>query len=337
VAVLTDGTVRAWGYNGGGQLGNNSFTNSPVAVQVVGQSGTGVLSGIRTGRGSVAAGWYHSLAIRDADGSIWAWGYNASGQLGNGSTTSSNRPVQVLGPVGTSGPLTGVVAVTCGVNHSLALKADGSVWAWGLNDKGQLGDGTTQSSSRPVRVRDTTGSGVLTGATAITAGAGHSVAIVGTGSVFAWGWNLYGQLGNGRPEDSLTPRPVAGLPAITAIAAGNVHTMARGSNGTVWTWGNNYFGQIGDGTKTDRRTPVQVTGVSGISTVAAGDGFSLALRSDATVASWGHDLFGSLGDGASGQGADKAAPVSVRDLSNVTDIAGGYGHGIALGRRLTVR
>jgi len=335
LAVLTDGTVRAWGYNGAGQLGDTTLVNRAAPITVTGAGGIGSLTGVATAPGSIAAGWYHSLAVK-TDGTVWAWGFNDKGQLGNGSNATSRAPVQVRGPGGV-GFLTNVVAVTAGVDHSLALRADGTVWAWGNNNKGQLGDATTTNRTFPVQVLDTTGSGNLTAIASLSAGASHSVAVTTGGTVFAWGSNLYGQLGNGRPEDSFLPRAVSGLPAISSIAAGNVHTLARTSAGGVWSWGNNFFGQLGDSTKVDRRTPVQVRNLPTTTAIAAGDGFSLALRNDRLVASWGHDLFGSLGDGASGEGTDKSTAVLVSGVTNTTAIAGGYGHGLALGRRIVTR
>ena len=146
LALKNDGTVWAWGANGIGQLGTNTTTNSSVPVQVVGPSGTGYLTGITT----ISAGAAYSLA-RMNNGTVWAWGANDSGQLGNNTNTYSSVPVQVVGPGG-GGALTGITSISAGQYHSIARKSDGTVWAWGSNYNGQLGNNTTTGSSVPVEV-----------------------------------------------------------------------------------------------------------------------------------------------------------------------------------------
>jgi len=279
VALLSDGTVWAWGDNAYGQLGNGTNTDSSVPVQVSDLSGlTGVVV-------AVAAGADHTVALQ-ADSSVWAWGNNGSGQLGNGTNINSFVPVQVPG-------LTGVVAVAAGAVHTVALKDDGSVWAWGDNYFGKLGDGTGTNSFVPVQVSG------LTGVTAIAAADSHTVALKSDGSVWAWGANGFGQLGDGTVGIARwTPVPVVGLSSgVVAIAAGYWHTMAAKSDGSAWTWGWNMMGQLGDGTTTTRTTPVRVSGLTtGVVTVAAGQYHSLALKSDSTVWAWGNNSAGQLGD-----------------------------------------
>ncbi|NJK43908.1 MAG: hypothetical protein HC933_06125 [Pleurocapsa sp. SU_196_0] len=193
---------------------------------------------IRPFLNTVAAGGYHSLAVR-ADGTVWAWGNNVSGQLGDGSNESRNAAVQTRN-------LNGVTSVTAGEYHSLALKNDGTVWAWGDNEDGQLGDDTDTARTTPVQVSS------LTGIVAIAAGNSHSLALKNDGTVWAWGMNSDGALGDGSLETRISPVPVKNLENIVAIAAGGFHSLALRDDGAIWAWGYNADGQLGDATQTNR-------------------------------------------------------------------------------------
>ncbi len=292
----------AWGYNVDGQLGDNTTTSRSTPVQVLGPGGTGTLSGVA----AVAGGTDDSLAVK-SDGSVWAWGANAFGELGDNTTTSRSTPVQVLGPGGT-GTLSGVVAIAAGDEYSVAVKSDGSVWDWGLNEFGELGDNTKTDSSTPVQVLGPGGTGTLSGVAAIAAGADHSLALKSDGSVWAWGANAFGQLGDNTKTSRSTPVQVLGpggtgtLSGVVAIAAGEDHSLAVKSDGSVWAWGYNVDGALGDNTTTNSSTPVQVLGpggtgtLSGVVAVAAGSFYSLALKSDGSVWAWGSNPNGELGD-----------------------------------------
>jgi len=273
VALKTDGTVRAWGWNYHGQLGNGTWLNTfTTPVQVHGEGDVGFLSGIV----SVQGGSHHTVALK-SDGSVWAWGYNSAGQLGDGTTTERHTPVQVHGE-DDLGFLTDVCMIRVGNYHNVALKTDGTVWAWGYNNHGQLGDGTTVSSSTPVqvldcdrlhfsRVRGADDVVFLSDITAIAAGSYHTIALKSDSTVWTWGDNDNGQLGDGT-SDTLahsTPEHVHGeggvgfLSDIIAISGGGRHTVALKSDSTVvWTWGDNEHGQLGDGSTTDSPTPVRV-------------------------------------------------------------------------------
>ena len=238
-----------------------------------------------------------------------AWGGNASGELGNGSTTDSSTPVPVSS-------LSGVTAIAGGKIYSLALRGDGTVWAWGHNGYGQLGNGSNTNSSTPVQVAG------LSGVTAVAGGNVHSLALRADGTVWAWGDNLFGQMGNSTMPDSSTPVQVAGLSGVTAIASGGFHSLALRGDGKVWAWGENL-----NSTMPDSSTPVQVAGLSGITAIAAGQSHSLALRGDGSVWAWGWNLYGQLGNGST---TDSSTPVQVAGLSGVTAVAGGYVHSLAL-------
>jgi probable HAF family extracellular repeat protein len=316
LALRSDGTVWAWGNNSAGQLGNGTTTNSSTPVQV--SNLTGVVA--------IAAGVDHSLALR-SDGTVWAWGFNYAGQLGNGTTTDSDTPVQVS----TSTGLTGVIAIAAGYNHSLAVKNDGTVWAWGNNIAGQLGNGTTTNSSTPAQVLDVSGV-AISGAVAVAGGNAHSLVLKNDGTVWAWGDNSYGELGNGTGVGSTTPVQVSDLAGMSAISAGLIQSLAGRSDGTVWAWGENEYGQLGNGTTTNSSTPVEAvdgtgTAVSGMVAVAAGTLHSLALRSDGTVWAWGYNGDGELGNGTT---TNSNTPVQVSNLSGVAAIMAGGLFSVAL-------
>jgi alpha-tubulin suppressor-like RCC1 family protein len=310
LALKADGTVWAWGWNGDGQLGDGTTEDRLVPVQVSGL--TDVIS--------ISAGWYHSLALKQ-DGIVWAWGYNSWGQLGNGTTTPyympNPAPGQMIG-------LSGVIAIAGGGCHSLLLKSDGTVWACGMNRNGQVGDGTTTDRNTPVQVRG------LSGVISIAGGGEHSLALKSDGTVWAWGWNVWGQLGDGNGGGempytncySALPVQAIGLSNIIAIAGGLVHSIALKNDGTVWGWGFNAQGQLGDGTTSNRYTPVQVSGLSGVIAIAGGEYYSISLASYGTVWIWGQMEWGG--------NIWSTIPVSVNGISGVKGIGASGSHALAL-------
>jgi alpha-tubulin suppressor-like RCC1 family protein len=317
LAARSDGSAWAWGFNGYGVLGNGTATDSNLPGQVKDAAGTGYLTSIV----AVSAGSGHCLALK-SDGTVWAWGDNEDGELGYTTTSyfpGSYLPVQVKDAAGT-GNLTNITAIAAGGVHSLAVKSDGTVWAWGA---GNLGNGTNGKSFLPVQVSS------LTNIVAIAAGTNHSLALTSSGTVWAWGANMYGQLGNGTNDDSYSPVQV--LYSITGISAGENHSLALGSNGRVLAWGDNYYGQLGDGTNTESYSPVQVT--LGIAAVSAGRYHSLALKTDGTVWAWGYNYKGQLGNGTN---TNSNTPVPVRDaagtgiLADGVAISAGYDHSVAI-------
>ena len=315
VGLASDGAVYAWGYNTNGQLGNNSTSHShvPVAVDM-----SGVLSGKTIT--AVGAGYGHSVALA-SDGTLYAWGQGFYGQLGNNSSTDSHVPVAV----DMSGVLSGktITALATGQYHTVALASDGMVYTWGWNDYGQLGDNSTTQRNTPVAVDI---SGVISGKTitAIAAGVNHSVALASDGTLYAWGYNNKGQLGNNSTTDSHVPVAVdmSGIlsgKTITSITAGYRHSVALASDGTVYAWGQNYNGQLGNNSTTDSHVPVAVytSGVlSGktITEVSAGPYHTVALASDGTVYTWGKNADGQLGDNNYPTNSD--VPVQVVNSDN---------------------
>jgi alpha-tubulin suppressor-like RCC1 family protein len=199
LALRADGTVVAWGLNDHGQLGDGTTLSRSAPVQVLGVGGTGVLNSVV----AVWAGASHSVALR-SDGSVVAWGYNADGELGNNATADGLSPVQVQGSTG-SGALTGVLSLSAGGSHTVALRSDGRVLSWGLNTDGQLGNNSTASSGTPARVRAVGGAGFLINVASVAAGGCHSLALLKDGTANCWGANGSGQLGNGAAVSQSTP------------------------------------------------------------------------------------------------------------------------------------
>jgi hypothetical protein len=241
MVLFGDGVIT----NGG--LGDSTKIARSTPVQVRGLSNIGNLSNIT----AIAAGGDFSLAL-DADSTVWAWGFNNAGELGNGITSSSGQytPVKV-------NLLTGITAIASGTGHSLAVKSDGTVWAWGKGSYGKLGIGGTGDQATPVKVVG------LTGIIAVDAGQHHSLALKNDGTVWAWGFNNMGQLGDGTIENRLVPVKIDSISGIVQISAssGGTHSLALQNDGTIWAWGNNNVGQLGDGTTNNRWRPVRVNGI----------------------------------------------------------------------------
>ena len=222
--------------------------------------------------------------------------------------------------------LTGITAVTAGYYYNLALQGDGTVWAWGHNQLGSLGDGTEEDRlDSPVRVQN------LTDAVAVAAGAYHNLALQGDGTVWAWGTNYWGQLGDGTTTNSSVPVQVQNLAGVTAIAAGGGHSLAVAQEGRVWAWG--YKVRLdGNVSTVNSSIPVEVQGISNITAVAAGLKHSLALEINGSVWAWGGGT--PLGNGTT---AASSVPVQVIGLVDAVAVACGDDHSLALLSDATVR
>ncbi len=286
LAVLSDGRVAAWGSDLYGQLGNDlpkAHMQAPVFFTL--PSGTPALA--------VSAGRDHSLAI-DADGAVWAWGRNLYGQLGDGSQTDRPAPVQVVG----LGPgLQQVIAIAAGGDHSFALDSNGRLWAWGRDAYGQLGDtGILANQPTPVEVMLPSLSVVV----AVASGADHGMALLSDDTLWTWGRDTTGQLGDGSPlATKPTPVQVATLSGVLGIAAGGNHSLARLADGTVWSWGADSSGQLGDdAVLANKPAPVPVSGVSWVDMLAAGGMHSLFGLTSRTIHAAGLDTSGQLGNGS---------------------------------------
>ena len=221
----------------------------------------------------------------------------------------------------TASTFTTTPMLAAGHHHTVALRSDGTVWAWGLNVFGQLGDGTTVNRHTPVQVQN------LNHVVAIAAGSNHTVALQSDGTVWAWGANVFGRLGDGTTINQYTPVQVQNLNNVIAIAVAGWHTVALRNDGTVWTWGSNSLGQLGDGTTIDRHTPVQVRNLNNVKAIAAAGWHTVALRNDGTVWAWGSNVSGKLGDGTTNP---RQTPVQVRNLNHVAAVDASSGHTVAI-------
>jgi alpha-tubulin suppressor-like RCC1 family protein/HEAT repeat protein/pectate lyase len=276
-------------------------------------------------RAPLAAGAGQTTVIKDTH--VWAWGLNWRGELGNGTDRDSSAPVLVKEPDGAAS-LKNLLAVVSDGAHVAALRENGTVLCWGFNQYGQVGIGTTADKQiLPTPVKGPGGKDTLDGVSTIAAGGYHTLAVRSGGTVWAWGCNMDGRLGDGTTTDRHTPVEVKGLTSVVAVSAGVKHSLALRADGTVWAWGDNLYGELGDGTVRDSFVPVKVSGLSGVKAVAAGWHHSIALKKDSTVWAWGCNHFGQLGDGTE---LDRKVPVQVRNLTDVKAIAAGGLHNLAI-------
>jgi alpha-tubulin suppressor-like RCC1 family protein len=320
------GGVQAWGLNtSGGQLCNGGAANSSTPVAAAAPANANVTA--------ISAGAFHSLAV--ISGAVFGCGVNRFGQLGNGTTVNSLSPVAAAAPANAN-----IVAVSAGWDHSLALSTTGTVYAWGNDRWGQLGNNATPTAvAAPAIVAFPVGTPAMT---AIAAGAYFSLSLDNTGQVWSWGYNLEGELGQPAAgfcilapltPCSATPVKVA-APAnagVTAIAAGGMHSLAI-IGGAVWGWGRNNQGQLGNGNApTGTAVPVAALAPANanVSAIAAGWQHSLALTSTGGVLAWGWNASGQLGDGTlTNQNAPEALAAPFN--AGVSLISAGYAHSVAV-------
>jgi alpha-tubulin suppressor-like RCC1 family protein len=308
LSLLSDGTAKASGQNSSGQLGDGTTTQRTTAVAVKGVGGTGTLSSLS----AVATGASHSLALKSDGSEVYAWGYNANGRLGDGTTTNRTSPVTVTGLSSYT-----IVAIAAGMNHSIALTSAGDVYAWGLNTYGQLGDGTTTQRTSPVQVS------TLSNIVAIAAGGEHNLALDSSGTVYGWGRNNFGgEIGDGTTTNRSTPVQVktqagaqsSGVTKVLAIGAGSYHSQLLRADGSLWGFGYNGYYQLGDGTNTSRSWPVPIYGVPGAVAATGGEYYTLAVTATGELFAWGYNQYGQVGDGSTATPQKTPVSISAGDL-----------------------
>jgi alpha-tubulin suppressor-like RCC1 family protein len=281
IAITSGGSLSTWGNDAYGQLGRGRtiFSTTPVQVR-------GLTLGSTTQTRRLGGGGAHIWALTD-DGTLWTWGFNGYGQLGDGTTTSSSRPIAVM---------QGVSAVAAGNFFTVAIKSDGTLWSWGRNDAGQLGDGRQDVRALPQKIG--------TGYKALAAGPNHVIAVKSDNTLWSWGLNDSGQLGNQTFDSVSTPQQIGF--GFVAVATGFAHSLAVDIDGGLWSWGLNDQGQLGDGSiSSDFVTTIPQQIGTGFLQVAAGGSHSLALDGRNELWSWGANGQGQLGDGSF---ADNAVP-----------------------------
>ncbi|MFA7209708.1 MAG: fibronectin type III domain-containing protein [Parcubacteria group bacterium] len=339
-AIKTDGMVYCWGANSFGQLGDNTTVSKYAPVQVLGTNGVGMLSDVSRIAGGMGS---HTCALKN-NGTVYCWGYNSAGQLGDNTTVAKYAPVQVLG-VGGVGFLTSIKQVIGGGEHTCAIKTGGAVYCWGKNSYGQLGTDSTADNDVPIQVLNVDAISFLSGIVQMTAGYNHSCAVQKGGTVYCWGGNYAGQLGNNSTDNKYIPTEVLNVGIINnfsgaiQIENGSTHTCAIKSGGTVYCWGADSYGQVGDSDNANKYTPVQVLGVGGVgfltdvSQISAGYSHTCALKTDGTAYCWGYNSYGRLGDNTI---ISRYTPVQVLGvggvgfLTDVSQISAGYYHTCAL-------
>lgn len=302
-AISKEGALWTWGSNIKGELGltlptgAGQYKSSPAQV------------GSLTTWLNVAAGAYHVVATQ-TNGTLWAWGWNANGQIGQGTGVANyySSPKQV-------GALTTWLKVGAGAYHSAAIKADGTLWTWGRGDFGQLGRGNTTNYSSPVQV------GALTDWLSVVGGRYFTVATKSDGTIWSWGDNLAGQLGHGNTTNYSSPKQVGALTTWSSASTGRYATLAIQTNGTMWSWGNNSNGQLGiTSAIVSFSTPQQIGTLTTWLQTSAGFYHGAALRSDGTAWTWGLNTTGQLGQNDTTQ---QSSPVQVGTLTTWNEVAAG--------------
>jgi alpha-tubulin suppressor-like RCC1 family protein len=302
----TDGTLWAWGHGNFGAIGDGTNESRYTPVRI----------GVEANWKEISAGGDQSLAIK-TDGTLWAWGDNLQGQLGDGTTTKRYSPVQIGSDLNWKEISTGGnIDQPDDGHHSLAIKSDGTLWAWGGNHFGQLGDGTTTDRHSPVQI------GTAMNWREISAGVMHTLAIKTDGTLWAWGYNHAGQLGDGTSSNRLTPVQIGTSADWKQVSAGRYHSIGIKTDGTLWAWGFNYSDVP------YYYSPVQISVATNWKEVSASASHSLAVRTDGTLWAWGNNFYGQLGTGITNQ--YNSIPTQVPGITSCIQVATGAGSSLML-------
>jgi alpha-tubulin suppressor-like RCC1 family protein len=326
-AVLGDHTVRCWGDDSDGELGDGNFgtfSSTPVKVLDTG----GALGSSLGNVAQVSAGTSFTCAVLSTSGWVYCWGFDGDGDLGDSSTGDLNN--DRLFPV-RAGSITGAGDVSAGYNHACAVTG-GAVWCWGYDEDYELGDNTTGDSNNdrlsPVRVVGASGTGFLGNATRVGVADYSTCALLSDGSIDCWGVNRDGQVGdNSAPGDVQTPARVSGISTATEVSGGSNHVCALLSDHSVRCWGDNFYSQLGIGKIGHSEVPVSVSGIADAIGLSSGADHACAIRTGGTVWCWGENDYGQLGNGAT---TDSSTPVQATGISGATQVSAGMEHTCAL-------
>lgn len=286
-AIKTDGTLWTWGSSGYGALGDGTTTTNKSSPATVAGGGTTWCT-IAGSLGGYAYGWGNTLAAIKTDGTLWTWGCNKYGTLGDGTTVNKSSPVTVAG----GGCWTKVSTSEIG---GAAIKSDGTMWSWGRGDQGQLGCGGNGCVSSPVSV-----SGLFTDWCAVAKNFYTSAGVRTNGTLWAWGSGFNGGLGTGNTINRASPvTPCGGGTTWCAVNVGTQNGAAIKTDGTLWVWGRNDYGQIGNGNNITQYSPVSISGGGTTWCFAVqGNKIGAAIKTDGTLWTWGRNFAGALGGGS---------------------------------------
>ena len=344
VAIDKKGKLWAWGNNEYGQLGTEEEGNKavPTEVKVINEDGSEVTKFTK-----ISTGDTHTMAI-DGKGNLWTWGNNDKGQLGYATTdaTSSNpQRVIITKEITTeyydeSSNLVQeqeiverkFIQVSAGGSHSMAIDEDGNLWVWGDNTYGQIGNGSTTSSTTPVQITLSAEETFRQ----VSAGQYHSMAIDVNGNLYAWGYNRYGQVGNATTTNKNVPVQIKKGLTFRKISAGESHSLAIDMSGNLWAWGLNNYGQVGNKSTTNRTSPVQIKKGLFFTEISAGASHSMAVDDEGQLWAWGNNENARLGDPSLGIDQMAKEPIDIKYGTIFTKIAAGGAHSFGLDTERTL-
>lgn len=306
--VKSDGTLWSWGSGSNGQTGQGSPTALSSPTQI------GALTNWSTVTATVGISG-SGFAVK-TDGTLWAWGYNNQGQLGQDNSVSTSSPVQV-------GTNTDWASVSCFINHTVATTTSGEIYSWGNGQSGATGQNTVSDLLSPVQIGSDTDWG------SISTGSNNSASVKTDGTLWTWGDNSpNGPLGIGTINDRSSPVQVGALTNWASVSCGQDHMLAIKTDGTLWAWGNGGNGRTGLGTNGDTSSPVQVGALTDWAKVSAGEEFSTAVKTDGTLWAWGKGDSGQLGDSA--VNLTNNSPINIGSLTTWEDVSAGFEHTLGL-------